>query len=295
LIKHIIEVSKDPTRLSVRNNQLVVSREGKATAQIPCEDIGVVIVDQPFTVYTHQLLCHLSANDTVVILCGKDHLPSSMLLPLGDHSSIVSRLQLQIDLKVAIRKRLWKQLVREKILRQAMNLNVEYPAHNKLLEIAATVKSGDTTNREAYAARVYWQNWLWQEEFRRDRNEPGINSMLNYGYAIVRAALARCVVAAGLQPSLGLMHKHRANAFCLVDDLIEPFRPWVDSHVRELYLQGYTEIGSEVKEEILGLLMTELVIDQETGPAMVMMHRYVSSLVHCMDGSMKTLQIPRPC
>ena len=295
MIKHIVEVSKDPSRLSIRNNQLVVSRDGKATAQIPCEDIGVMIVDQPCTVYTHQLLCHLSANDTVVILCGNDHLPSSILLPLGDHSSIVSRLQLQIDLKVAVRKRLWKQLVREKIVRQAMNLNEEYPAHRKLMEIAATVKSGDSTNREAYAARVYWQNWLWQEEFRRDRNESGINSMLNYGYAIVRAALARCVVAAGLQPSLGLMHKHRANAFCLVDDLIEPFRPWVDSHVRELYRQGYTEIGSEVKEQILGLLMQELVIDRDSGPAMVMMHRYVNSLVHCMDGSMKGLQIPRPC
>ncbi|MFN6402095.1 MAG: type II CRISPR-associated endonuclease Cas1 [Planctomycetota bacterium] len=205
MIKHIIEVSQEPTRLSLRNSQMVVTQSGVEKSQIPCEDIGVIVVDQPQTTYTHQLLCQLSSTDAVVVLCDQNHLPTSILLPLVDHSTLVPRLHLQIALSTPRRKKLWAEIVKEKLKRQAANLPEDYPAKAKILDFARNVKSGDSTNREAQGAKVYWQNWLWQEEFRRDRDSAGINSMLNYGYAIVRASLARAVVAAGLQPSLGLM------------------------------------------------------------------------------------------
>jgi CRISPR-associated protein Cas1 len=295
MIKHIVEISQQPSRLSLRNNQLVIAQEGEEKALIPCEDIGVIVVDQPQTVYTHQLLCHLSSTNAVVVLCDQSHLPTSIVLPLSDHSTLVPRLQLQIAMKTPRRKRLWSEIVREKLNRQAENLPADYPAREKILDLARTVKSGDSTNREAQGAKVYWQNWLWQEEFRRDRNSSGINAMLNYGYAIVRAALARAVVAAGLQPSLGLMHHNRSNAFCLVDDLIEPYRPMVDFQVRELYRQGYMDVSSETKRELLSVLAIPMALGEETGPAGVMFQRYVTSLVRCMEGSAKSLEIPKPC
>jgi CRISPR-associated protein Cas1 len=295
MIKHIIEVSQEPTRLSLRNSQMVVTQSGVEKSQIPCEDIGVIVVDQPQTTYTHQLLCQLSSTDAVVVLCDQNHLPTSILLPLVDHSTLVPRLHLQIALSTPRRKKLWAEIVKEKLKRQAENLPEDYPAKAKILDFARNVKSGDSTNREAQGAKVYWQNWLWQEEFRRDRDSAGINSMLNYGYAIVRASLARAVVAAGLQPSLGLMHRNRANAFCLVDDLIEPYRPMVDSQVREIYRQGYAELTVECKKQLLQLLAIPMEIRKETGPSGVMFQRYLNSLVRCMEGTEKRLEIPKPC
>jgi len=295
MIKHIIEVSQEPTRLSLRNSQMVVTQSGVEKSQIPCEDIGVIVVDQPQTTYTHQLLCQLSSTDAVVVLCDQNHLPTSILLPLVDHSTLVPRLHLQIALSTPRRKKLWAEIVKEKLKRQAENLPEDYPAKAKILDFARNVKSGDSTNREAQGAKVYWQNWLWQEEFRRDRDSAGINSMLNYGYAIVRASLARAVVAAGLQPSLGLMHRNRANAFCLVDDLIEPYRPMVDSQVREIYRQGYAELTVECKKQLLQLLAIPMEVRKEIGPSGVMFQRYVNSLVRCMEGTEKRLEIPKPC
>ncbi len=295
MIKHIIEVSQEPSKLSLRHNQMVVTQLGVEKSRIPCEDIGVIVVDQAQTTYTHQLLCHLSLTDAVVVLCDQNHLPTSILLPMTDHSTLVQRLNLQISISIPRRKKLWSEIVKEKLLRQADNLPCEYPARKKILDFAKDVKSGDSTNREAQGAKVYWQNWLWQHEFRRNRDDAGINSMLNYGYAIVRAALARSVVAAGLQPSLGLMHSNRSNAFCLVDDLIEPFRPMVDFQVRELYRQGYTELTSECRKQLLLLLAIPMRLCKETGPSGVMFHRYINSLVRCMDGKEKKLGIPKPC
>ena len=274
---------------------MVVTQDGVEKSQIPCEDIGVIVVDQPQTIYTHQLLCHLSSTDAVIVLCDQNHMPTSIVLPLSDHSTLVPRLQLQISMSAPRRKKLWAEIVKEKLKRQAGNLPDDYPAKEKILNLARDVKSGDTTNREALGARIYWQNWLWQEEFRRDRDEPGINAMLNYGYAIVRAALARAVVASGLQPSLGLMHRNRSNGFCLVDDLIEPFRPMVDFQVRELYREGYREMTPECKKQLLLLLAIPMELRRETGPSGVMFQRYVHSLVRCMDGTEKKLGIPKPC
>ena len=255
----------------------------------------MIVVDHPQTTYTHQALSQLSSSDVVLVVCGADHLPVSVLLPLADHCQVVWRIHAQIGFKLTFKKRLWQQIIKEKLVRQASNLPDEYPAKKRLIELSKSVRSGDTGNLEAQGAKIYWQNWLWQEEFHRNRDDSGVNSFLNYGYAIIRAALARAIVAAGLHPSLGIHHKNRSNAFCLADDLIEPLRPLVDDRARDLYVEGFDQLDKYAKAELLQLLTSTARIGNETGPLMTMLHRYVASLVRCMEGKSEILEIPTPC
>ncbi len=292
MIKRTLEISREPAHLSVRNRQLLLKRDGEVVGSVPCEDIGVVMVDHPQTTYTHAALTCLAESDAAVVICGRDHLPTAMLLPLADHSQVVWRLKDQLNASLPLCKSLWKQVVVAKILAQAQNIPVELAGYRKLMALAKEVRSGDPRNIEAQAAKVYWANWLWQESFRRDRDQPGINSFLNYGYAVVRAAVARAIVAAGLMPSLGIHHRNRSNAFCLADDLMEPFRPLVDDRVREMHRQGYEELNQPAKTELLEVLSTTMQLDNQTGQLMVMLHRLVVSLVQCFAGEQKRLQIP---
>jgi CRISP-associated protein Cas1 len=292
LIKRTIEISREPAHLTVRHGQLLVKRQEEIVGQIPCEDIGTILVDQPQTTYSHAALVALAESDAALVVCGRNHLPIAVLLPLADHTQIVWRINEQIAVGRPLRKQLWKQLIQAKIRGQAANLAAGLPARSKLLDYARQVRSGDPTNLEAQAARVYWLNWLPEEAFRRDADAGGLNALLNYGYAVVRAALARAIVAAGLLPSLGLKHSNRSNAFCLADDLIEPLRPLVDDRARELYRQGFDELIPEAKAGLLKLLADDVRLDEQTGPLMVVMHRFVASLVKCFQGQAKRLEIP---
>jgi CRISPR-associated protein Cas1 len=292
LIKRTLEISREPAHLSVRNEQLVLKRDGQTIDQVPCEDIGVVLVDHPQTTYTHAALAKLAEFDAAVVICGRDHLPAAILLPMVDHSQVVWRLDAQLSVSRPLRKQLWKQIVVAKIAAQARNVPADQPAHRKLIALSREVRSGDPTNIEAQAARVYWANWLWQEEFRRDPDGTGLNSFLNYGYAVLRAAVARAIVAAGLLPSLGLHHRNRSNPFCLADDLVEPLRPLVDDRVRELHRQGYDELNQPAKAAILEILAQRVRLGDEVGPLMVQLHRYVASLVRCFTGDNRELEIP---
>jgi CRISPR-associated protein Cas1 len=224
---------------------------------------------------------------------------------MADHSQVVWRLDAQLNVSRPLRKNLWKQIVVAKIEAQARNLGEDQPARRKLFALARDVRSGDPTNVEAQAARVYWANWLATsdvrqldtEPFRRDPKAAGVNSFLNYGYAVLRAAIARAIVAAGLLPSLGIHHRNRSNAFCLADDLIEPLRPLVDDRVRELWRQGYDELNQPAKAALLELLTQRVTIgegDAAVGPLMVQLHRYVASLVRCYQGESRALNIPKP-
>jgi len=348
VIKRTLEISREPAHLSVRDEQLVLKRDGQTIGQVPCEDIGVVLVDHPQTTYTHGALAKLAESDAAVVICGRDHLPAAILLPMVDHSQVVWRLDAQLGVSRPLRKQLWRQLVVAKVQAQARNLSPELPAHRKLLALAREVRSGDPTNIDAQAARVYWSTWLepgsvpnscppgsvpnscspgsvpnsCSEElgtdplplrvpeelptdplpatdpldfiFRRDPDLPGINSFLNYGYAVLRAAIARAIVAAGLLPSLGLHHHNRGNAFCLADDLMEPLRPLVDDRVRELHRQGYEVLNQPAKAAILELLAERVRLGDDIGPLMVQLHRYVASLVRCFTGESRELEIPTP-
>ena len=337
MIKRTIEISREPAHLSLRLGQLVLEREHQPVSTIPCEDLGMVVVDHSQVSYTHSALAALVEHDAVVVVCGKNHLPAGLLLPMTDHSEVVWRLHDQIAVSKPMRKQLWRQIVQAKIRAQANNLPASSPERTRLLELARTVRSGDVTNHEAQAARVFWSAWLSDDEqarngfkttkvtrsvsegvgtssmespsltlrvtpetatrqrspFRRNADgEDEINVLLNYGYSILRAAVARAIVMAGLHPAFGLQHCNRSNLFCLADDLMEPLRPLVDARVRELVRISQTELSPITKAALLQLLTQEATTGSEAGPLMVTLHRYVASLVKCYAGESDQLEIP---
>lgn len=302
MIKRTLEISSEPTHVSVRHGQLQLSRDKQVIVTVPSEDLGVVIVDQPQTTYSHAALTTLMAQDVIVVLCGSNHQPCGMLIPFSNHTQVVHRLRIQVDASLPVRKRMWQQLVVAKINGQANNLEPASPAERRLREFAASVRSGDPNNREAHAAKTYWSNWLSNLEkpdpakaFRRDPDGDGLNGLLNYGYAILRAALARAIVAAGLSPALGVHHSNRSNAFCLADDLIEPLRPLVDLTVRNLAFSGETSLTPVAKAALLKLLTVEMKVGSFNGPMMVSLHRYIASLVRIYEGQGRELEIPILC
>lgn len=292
MIKRTIEISREAAHLTVQHRQLLLKRDGAIVGSIPCEDVGVVLVDHPGTTYSHAALSSLAESDAALVICGSNHLPNAILLPLSDHSQIVWRLNDQINASKPLCKQLWKQLVQAKIRGQAANLSRDLPAHAKLLDMARQVRSGDPTNLEAQAARVYWSNYLPEKAFRRDADADGINSLLNYGYAVMRAAMARALVAAGLVPAIGLHHSNRSNSFCLADDMMEPLRPLVDDRARELFRQGYDRLHQEAKAGLLNLLADPVIMGREHGPLMVKLHRMTASLVRCFRRESKRLELP---
>jgi CRISP-associated protein Cas1 len=295
VIKRTIEVSSGPTYLTTKLEQLLLQRGGETVGCIPCEDIGVLIVDQPQTTYSHAALAALARWQAVLVVCGTDHLPSAMLLPMANHSQVVWRVKEQLSVRKPLRKQLWRQLIRAKIRAQALMIDAHKPAKLKLLALSRMVRSGDPNNIEAQAARVYWANWLPQGTFKRDTDLSDLNMFLNYGYAILRAAVARALVVAGLLPALGLVHSNRSNAFCLADDLMEPLRPLVDRRVRELHAECKHELDRKEKAFLLEVLTEQVRMGNEKGPLMVSLHGMTASLVKCFKGLSKKLEIPHPC
>jgi len=305
MIKRTIEISQRPAHLSVRLDQLVVQPHDESTektASIPCEDIGVVLVDHPRTTYSHAALAKLVNSDAVLIVCGRDHLPAGLLLPLSDHSRVVWRIHDQLSIRKPLQKQLWKQIVQAKVKAQATNLRHGTPERNRLLAMVNEVKSNDAGNIESQAARLYWGHWLGPDaRFRRntspDAQPP--NNLLNYGYSVIRAAIARSLVAAGLLPALGLHHHNRSNAFCLADDLIEPLRPMVDHRIRQLYCEhNRRELNQPTKAGILEILTATVAMDDKSpshGPLFVAIQRMVDSLVRCYQGTARSLSIPIMC
>lgn len=302
MLKRTIEISRQAAHLTTRHKQLQLKREGEIVGSVPCEDLALVLVDHPGTTYTHNALTALLDANAALVICGKDHLPKGVLFPLSEHLEIVWRIDEQTSVSKPVRKRLWKQLIQAKIRAQAANLTAGSVPHKKLLNYAKEVKADDTTNREAVAARLYWSSWLVNceapdsvDHFRRDRDGDAPNNFLNYGYAILRASIARSLVSAGLLPAIGIHHRNRSNAFCLADDLIEPLRPLVDERARTLYFSGQTDLDQDSKQVMLDLLTETVTTGNQSGPLMVAINRMTVSLVHCFQGSRKELEIPVPC
>jgi CRISPR-associated protein Cas1 len=300
MIKRTIEISQQAAYLSVKDGQLLIKGKGEDAAligQAPCEDVGVLLVDHPAVTYSHAALTELLEHDAAVVLCGRDHLPVGLLLPIGEHTQIVWRIKGQLSAGKPLRKQLWTQIVQAKIRAQAANLPEGSTTKSKLLALARNVRSGDPSNIEAQAARAYWGAWRQKfagivAEFQRDPDGAAPNNLLNYGYAVMRAAVARAIVSAGLMPTLGIKHGNRSNAFCLADDLVEPVRGMVDAAVEGLVQRRILEITPDAKRELLGLLASEVVCAGQGGPLMVALHRYAASLVRCFEGEAKELEIP---
>ncbi|HEY8747295.1 MAG TPA: type II CRISPR-associated endonuclease Cas1 [Tepidisphaeraceae bacterium] len=291
MIKRTIDISEGPTRLSIELDQLVLTRERQEIGRVPCEDLGVLLVDHHSTTYTHAVFTRLAACGTCVVLCGANHLPVALVLPMEANELTARRVRAQAAAPRPLCKRLWRQIVRRKVRLQAENLPKGHPVHVRLLEMAKEVKSGDVTNVEGQAARFYWPAMMG-EEFRRDPEGLPPNNLLNYGYMVMRAAVARAIVAAGLHPSFGLQHRHRNNTFALADDLVEVLRPRVDQVVLALCREGSGFVDREAKQKILGIMTEEVRVGDQAGPLMVQLHRVGASLVRCYDREQKRIELP---
>lgn len=250
----IIEISGAAARLSLRRRQLVVARAaGEST--VPVEDLAMLILDRPDVSLTQPVLTALAAAGAALAVCGPDHHPMAVSLPAAGHWEGTAVALAQTDAPKPLVKRLWQEIVRAKIRQQAAVLAERGHAQEGLPALAQRVRSGDPDNVEAQAAQRYWPV-LMGRSFRRRRDGDPPNGLLNYGYAVLRAAIARAVVGAGLLPVLGLHHRGRGNPFCLADDLMEPFRPFVDLRVAQMIGNGPPDDGidREAKAALIGVL-----------------------------------------
>ena len=282
-----------PVMLSLKNGQLVIIfkelPEEKHT--VPIEDIGMVILDNQMTGVTLPLLNELVDQGVAVVLCDKKGFPHALLQNLDANSLQGEFLRNQTSVGEVLKKQLWKQIVESKIINQAALLEKLHGKGNLLKPFYSHVKSGDSDNREGIAARIYWQA-MFGSDFVRDRYQEGINSLLNYGYAILRSATARALVIAGLTPSLGLFHHHRSNAFPLADDMMEPYRPFVDEIVHQRCVEGKYEINKETKQALLSCLTCDTHFPKVTRPLQVGLSMTMASLARCYAGEQKTLSLP---
>lgn len=294
MIKRIVEISRARTHLSIKYGQLIIRQEGQQVSSIPCEDIGVLLVDHSGVTYTHSVFTELLRCGAAVVLCSRNHHPTGMLLPIESNTLQTERFRQQIEAKGPVKKRLWKQIVRAKIKHQAKLVGKDSDVYRALMTLRDRVRSGDPDNIEAQASRKFWPVYLQDVQFHRDINGPPPNNMLNYGYMVMRAAVARALCSAGLLPSLGIHHRNRYNAFCLADDMLEPFRGFVELKVREI-CEGEgaaSELDQRIKARLLEVLYEPVVIGGFKGPLMVGLHRTMASLQRCFAGKQKYVDLP---
>lgn len=238
-------------------------------------------------------LVKLSECGGVVVICDNKHMPISVLLPIASHTETVLRINDQIAAGKPLVKQLWRQIVIRKILGQAANLDQLPPVRRQLEQLAARVQSGDKQNHEAQAARLYWPAFAAAiPDFKRDHQAEGMNSMLNFGYAVVRAAMARALVGAGFCTAIGLYHHHRGNAFCLADDLMEPLRPLVDARAMELFNTGREGVTAEVKQGFYRLLLDPVMLAGQRIPLLDGTQRTAASLAACLRRESRELLLP---
>lgn len=285
-----------PAYLSTRNGQLVASfpEAGKKEATAPIEDLGYVVLEDPQITITNGLLMKLLQHKTAVITCDAQHLPCSFFQPLVGHTEQTERIQHQLKASQPLKKQLWQQTVAAKIENQARHLLRRGKNALKLKRWAKEVKSGDAQNHEAIAAAHYFQNLFNIAGFARNQKGMPPNNLLNYGYAILRAVTARALCGSGLLPSLGIFHRNKYNAFCLADDIMEPYRPFVDALVYDLVETGrqIDELGTDLKRELLRIPAMDVVVDGKQSPLMNAMSRTTNSLYECFLGTGRKLLYP---
>ena len=294
----------NPAYLSLKLKQLVVrlpQKDGEEkddrelTRTVPIEDIGVVILDHKQITVTQALLGELLDNNCAVITCDSRQMHVGLLLPLAGNTVQNERFRLQIDASLPLKKQLWQQTIEAKIRNQEAMLRYSTGAvHNNMLKWSESVRSGDVENMEARAAVYYWKTVFPDNPyFVRDHEGGGANALLNYGYAILRAIVARALVASGLLPTLGIHHHNRYNAYCLADDMMEPYRPYVDKIVYEIISDdSQAEVTVANKIKLLNIPVMEVVIGGRRSPLMVAVSHTATSLVKCFRGESRRLIYP---
>lgn len=287
----------NPAYLSLKNQQLVIQLDKSDEKRtIPIEDIAYVLLDNQQITITHGAIAALLDNNAALITCDNRHLPIGLMLPLEGNTLQSERFQNQIEASLPLRKQLWQQTIECKIRNQAALLKMLHNCEiRNMLAWANDVRSGDNTNLEGRAAVYYWSKMFpEQDDFTRDREGIHPNAMLNYGYAVLRAIVARALVASGLLPTFGIHHHNRYNAYCLADDIMEPYRPFVDLLVSKLIRQypGQEEITTDIKRQLLTIPTLEVTISGQRSPLMVAVSQTTASLAKCYSGELRRITYP---
>ncbi|MGP1417179.1 MAG: type II CRISPR-associated endonuclease Cas1 [Prevotella fusca] len=299
----------NPIYLSLRNAQLVLhlpevesnktlpeAMKKEAERTIPIEDIGVVVLDNRRITITSGVMEALLENNCAVITCNQKSMPVGLLLPLCGNTTQNERFRSQLEASLPLRKQLWQQTIKQKILNQEHTLRINTDKETNCMRVWSNdVRSGDPDNLEARAAAYYWKNLFTEyPNFVRDREGIPPNNLLNYGYAILRAIIARALVGSGLLPTLGIHHHNRYNAYCLADDIMEPYRPYVDQLVLDI-IHNYTEISDitrEIKMQLLSIPILDVVINGKRSPLMIAVQQTTASLAKCFAGESKRISYP---
>jgi CRISPR-associated protein Cas1 len=290
----ILEFSATPVFVRLRLGQMVIERDGQPEATLPLEDVAIIVVSHPQAVFTNAVYSEFLKLGGAVVLCDQHHNPAGMLLPLVGHSTQQERFEAQAGAPLPLKKRLWGRIVRAKLERQGALLRDVHGDDAGLGAMALRVRSGDAGNLEALAAQRYWPRLFGDPDFRRRRDGDPPNALLNYGYAVLRAAVARAICASGLHPSLGLHHCNRYDAFCLADDLMEPFRPVVDAAVASIVRARGMEapVDREFKIEILSVLSGRFDASGERRTLFDWLSSSAASLARIYSGSRESLELP---
>jgi CRISPR-associated protein Cas1 len=287
----------NPAYLSVRNKQLCIKKTGDNPEEhtIPIEDIGVVIADHQQVTLTHSVVTMLQENNSVIVWCGSNHMPLSMSLPIYANDTYTEKLRYQVEASEPLKKQLWKQTIAAKIKNQAEVLRQLGYRYLPIQKMIPKINSGDPENYEGQAAAIYWNTLLRIYEVTRGRDDGGPNVLFNYGYAILRAVIARNLVGSGCLPALGIHHSNKYNPYCLADDIMEPYRPIVDKYIMK-YLSEIKEhdgiLTKKDKAYLLQIPVLDVTIQGKDSPLMVGAQRTTASLVQCYQGKARKILYP---
>lgn len=292
MIGRIVEIAEDGRHLSVHRGFLKVEAGGEELGRVPLDDIVAVVANAHGLTYSNNLLVALAERGAPFVITGPNHQPAAILWPVAGHHLQTARMLAQAEAGRPLRKRLWQVLVQAKVRNQGAVLEAIGQPHGAFERLASSVRSGDPDNVEAQAARRYWP-LLMGSDFQRDKDGDGVNGLLNYGYAILRSASARAVMAAGLHPSLGIHHHNRGNPMCLVDDLMEPFRPIVDLAVFRLQQHGEAAVTVEAKRSLAGLLRCDMATGEGITPLGTCVQRLAQSVASSFESGRPTMVLPQ--
>ncbi len=294
MIKRLIYIGS-PCRLSAKNG--IMKLEVKSTGEvnsIPIDDIGYLELDHPQIIATSYLLQELMESSVAVVFCDKRRIPNGLALPFAANNLYTKRFNRQISAKQTLKNNLWKQIVQAKIRNQACALEKRGSESERLRKLANEVKSGDSSNKEAAASKYYWGAFFPEIKFKRARFGDYPNNLLNYGYAILRAVVARALALRGLNPSAALRHKNQYNPYCLADDIMEPYRPFVDLHLAEKFdfQEPIKDLNREAKAKILPLADGDVLVGGKKKPLQLAALKTCVSLNKCYAGKGKKLILP---
>ncbi len=291
-MERVVDIETDGLALAVQRGFLTVTDNGTEKGRVALDDIGALIVHAHGVSWSTSVFTRLSERNVPVVICGANHAPVACVWPVEGHHLQAARMRAQIGASRPLGKRLWARIVAAKIRMQGAVLAAQGHEAGAYDRLARQVRSGDPANLEARAARRYWKT-LFGPHFARDQEADGINGLLNYGYAVLRAIVSRSICASGLHPTIAVFHANRANAFALADDLMEPYRPFVDLLVRHLVDEGTTQVEPQSKRALAGLSTLDLMCAVGVSPLSVQVQRFVHSVATSFETGELALALPQ--